>query len=75
MCCKHILMALDSVDLSSCQKRMYFLEIFDAQILKLFLWRHIGWESTSCITESHHCCHRLCYILSFLKHGQVVAGK
>lgn len=25
-CCKVALMVLDSVDLSSCQKRMYFLE-------------------------------------------------
>lgn len=32
-CCKYALMVLNSVDLSSCQKGMYFLENFNAQIL------------------------------------------
>lgn len=69
-------MVLDSGDLSSCQKGMYFLEKFNAQILMskcLFFGaifvslgsKHIGWESTSCITESQPCCHRQCYILPF----------
>jgi len=86
MCCKRALMALDSVDLSSCQKGMYFLEIFNAKILKskyLFFGaicvllgnRHTGWESTVYITESHCCCHRLCYVLPFLKCSQVVSGE
>lgn len=80
-CCKHTLMVLDSIDLSSCQKGMYVLENFNAQILKskyLFFGaicvslgnRNIGWESTSCITESQAVLHP-----SFLKHSQVVSGK